>query len=428
MFKIINFMSVLILLLATSNAFSKDKKFNTSPEAVGYSSEKLMALKSLLDPYILGGKLPNYLLSIYHEDKKMFEIMNGTTDFEFEKSIKSDNIFWIASMSKPITSLAALQLIERGELNLDDPIDKYLPYFSDPLVAIDGNMASELKPAKNKILVKNLLTHTSGLTYGSMIAKENDVSNLYDDIDPMSPARSLSDSVNLISELPLIAEPNTEFNYSIGVMVLGLIIEDITGMQLGDYLDENIFKPLGMQDTAFYIGMNKQERIAALFQAKRITVQVPGENISYEPSPLTKWCMTKKMAHHGGEGLCSTSKDFHRFIQLLMNKGEFNGKRILGEKYINLMLTNQMPEEAGEAPLTNFFGPVAKNLQFSYGLGITLDNQRQNTKYYWWAGAANTFFWFDTKTRLSGVFMTHHFPVLYNIIDQLYNLTENSKL
>ena len=212
-------------------------------------------------------------------------------------------------MSKPITSLAALQLIERGELNLDDPIDKYLPYFSDPLVAIDGNMASGLKPAKNKILVKNLLTHTSGLTYGSMIAKENDVSNLYDDIDPMSPARSLSDTVNLISELPLIAEPNTEFNYSIGIMVLGLIIKDITGMQLGDYLDQNILKPLGMQDTAFYIGMNKQERIAALF-SKKNNRSSSWRNISYEPSPLTKWCMTKNSSSRWRRSLLYF-KDFH---------------------------------------------------------------------------------------------------------------------
>ena len=417
----------IFLFLSTASILAGEVKV-TSPEEVGYSTKKLMVLKDILDPYIQDGKLPNYMLSLYREDKKIFEIMNGTTDFDFKKPIRGNNIFWIASMSKPITSLAALQLVEKGKLNLDDPIDKYLPYFSNPIIAIDGNMSSELKPAKNKILIKNLLTHTSGLTYGSSIAKENDVSNLYDGIDPMSPSRSLSDSVNLISELPLIAEPNTEFNYSVSLLVLGLIIEDITGMRLGDYLEENIFKPLNMIDTAFDIDVSKHDRIADLFQAKRVTVQVPGENLSFEPSPLTKWCKNKKMADHGGEGLCSTAADYHKFIQLLMNKGELNGVRILGEKYTNLMLTNQMPAEAGEAPLTNFFGPVAKNLQFSYGLGISLDRELTKTRYYWWAGAANTFFWFDTKTKLHGVFMTHHFPVLYNIIEQLYSVTDNSKL
>ena len=427
MFSALRVVFVFLLLLTASRSLADNLKI-TPPEEVGYSSEKLMALKDMLDPYIEGGKLPNYLLSIFHEDKKIFEIMNGTTDFEFKKPIRNDDIFWIASMAKPITSLAALQLVERGELDLNDPIDKYLPYFSNPLVAVDGNMASELKPTNNKILVKNLLTHTSGLTYGSTIAKENDVSNLYDDINPMSPLRTLSDTVSLISELPLIAEPNTEFNYSVGVLVLGLIIEDITGMRLGDYLEANIFMPLGMKDTAFDIEASKHDRVAALFQAKRVTVQVPGENLSYEPSPLTEWCKNKKMADHGGEGLCSTAADYHKFIQLLMNKGELNGTRILSEEYTNLMLTNQMPAEAGEAPLTNFFGPVAKNLQFSYGIGISLHEETKLPRYYWWAGAANTFFWFDTKTRLNGVFMTHHFPVLYNIIDQLYKVTEQSKL
>ena len=424
--------TVVTVFVFSTLAFASSKK-------PSYSIENLNALKTELDPYVEDGRLPNYLLSVYHKGKLIFEAQKGHTDIALEKPIQRDTIFWIASMTKPVTSVAALQLVEQGKLSLDAPLSDYLPEFADMLVAPAGKMDSDIVAAGSPILVKHLFTHTSGLSYGEAIVGPSDVSKMYDELDTFSSfnrrfslgilnAESTTSSImSTLSSIPLRAQPGTEYNYSMGTDVLGALVEKISGMKLGDYMDEHIFRPLGMLDTGFEIPNDKTHRVAALFTANRTTVQLPGQTKNYVPFEKQNFCKSELNHHSGGTGLCSTADDFSKFLSALMNGGKFGDKQILKPETVQLLLENQLPPKLGKDPLVKSFGPAGKDIYFSLGLGIATDKAR-NPRYYWWAGAANTFFWFDPRTQLSGVFMTHHFPVVYMLIEKLYAQTAAAKL
>ena len=398
-----------------------------SPEKFGYSAQKLGSLRALLDPYVEDGRLPNYLLSIYLKGELIYEAKKGYVDTSLQVPVARDNIFWIASMTKPVTSVAALQLVEQGKLSLDAPVSDYLPEFRDLLVAPGGSMAGNIVPAERQILVRHLFTHTSGLSYGEIIVGPSDVSKMYDDLGLFGFDEPTDQKMANLASVPLRAQPGSEFNYSMGTDVLGALIERISGMSLGAYMEKNIFTPLGMNDTGFYIPASKRDRVAALFEPKRVTVQVPGQTKSFVPSTNQNYCNVEPRFHSGGAGLCSTVDDYSKFLTTLLNDGLFENKRILKPTTLKLLLENQLSEDLGEDPVANSLGEAATNIDFSLGLGITTDKEK-NPRYYWWAGAANTFFWFDKKSQLSGVFMTHHFPVVYMLIDQLYSVTSAAKL
>ena len=174
----------------------------------------------------------------------------------------------------------------------------------------------------------------------------------------------------------------------------GALVEKISGLQLGEYMEANIFKPLGMNDTAFEVPEDKLHRVAALFTPNKFTVQIPGQTKNFVPFEEQNYCRKKPAAHTGGAGLCSTVDDFSKFMSAIMNDGKAIGGQILEPTTLKLLLENQLPAELGDDPLTQSFGPAGKDLYFSLGLGISTDSSR-NPRYYWWAGAANTFFWFD---------------------------------
>ena len=171
---------------------------------------------------------------------------------------------------------------------------------------------------------------------------------------------------------------------------------------------------------AFISPRARRPRSGAL-RTKEVTVQVPGQTKSFVPSTNQNYYVEPRF-HSGGAGLCSTVDDYSKFLTTLLNDGLFENKRILKPTTLKLLLENQLSEDLGEDPVANSLGEAATNIDFSLGLGITTDKEK-NPRYYWWAGAANTFFWFDKKSQLSGVFMTHHFPVVYMLIDQLYSVT-----
>ncbi len=425
--KILSKSFVTLCLLVCWISIAASTVAHASPEDSGYSTDKLNALKDRLDPYVEDGRLPNYLLSLYHKGNLIYEAKKGHVDVALEKPIERDTIFWVASMTKAVTSVAALQLVEQGKLSLDAPLSDYLPEFADLLVAPGGSMGADIVPADGPILIKHLFTHTSGLSYGETIVGPSDVSQMYDELDTFSTSDSTPLIMSNIASIPLRAQPGTEFNYSMSTDVLGALVEKISGLQLGEYMEANIFKPLGMNDTAFEVPEDKLHRVAALFTPNKLTVQLPGQTKNFVPYEQANYCRMKPAAHAGGAGLCSTVDDFSKFMSAIMNDGKAIGGQILEPTTLKLLLENQLPVELGDDPLTKSFGPAGKDLYFSLGLGISTDAQR-NPRYYWWAGAANTFFWFDPKTELSGVFMTHHFPVMYMLIEQLYSGTTAAKL
>ena len=418
---------VTLSLLLSWISMSASTIANASPENSGYSTNKLDALKNRLDPYVEDGRLPNYLLSIYHQGNLIYEAKKGYVDVSLKKPIERDTIFWVASMTKAVTSVAALQLVEQGKLSLDAPLSDYLPEFADLLVAPGGSMGADIVAADAPILIRHLFTHTSGLSYGEAIVGPSDVSKMYDELDTFSTSSSTPTIMSTIASIPLRAQPGTEFNYSMSTDVLGALVEKVSGLQLGEYMEANIFKPLGMNDTAFEVPDDKLDRVAALFTPNKVTVQLPGQTKNFVPYEQANYCRMKPAAHAGGAGLCSTVDDFSKFMSAIMNEGKAIGGQILEPSTVRLLLENQLPAELGDDPLTKSLGPAGKDIYFSLGLGISTDAERK-PRYYWWAGAANTFFWFDPKTELSGVFMTHHFPVMYMLIEQLYSGTTAAKL
>ncbi len=359
---------VTLSLLVCWISISASTVLHASPEDSGYSTDKLNALKDKLDPYVEDGRLPNYLLSLYHKGNLIYEAKKGHVDISLEKPIERDTIFWVASMTKAVTSVAALQLVEQGKLSLNAPLSDYLPEFADLLVAPGGSMGADIVPADGPILIKHLFTHTSGLSYGETIVGPSDVSKMYDELDTFSTSNSTPTIMSTIASIPLRAQPGTEFNYSMSTDVLGALVEKISGLQLGEYMEANIFKPLGMIDTAFEVPEDKLHRVAALFTPNKFTVQIPGQTKNFVPFEEQNYCRKKPAAHAGGAGLCSTVDDFSKFMSAIMNDGKAIGGQILEPATLKLLLENQLPGELGDDPLTQSFGPAGKDLYFSLGL------------------------------------------------------------
>tara|TARA_B100000579_G_scaffold27254_1_gene19195 strand:- start:1582 stop:2883 length:1302 start_codon:yes stop_codon:yes gene_type:complete len=416
-----------IILILSSPAFSYDK---ADPESQGLSSEVLNSLIPLVEPLIDEGKLPNYLISIYKNEKLVFESMKGYRDYENQVPITGDTIFWQASMSKPIVAAAVLKLIEDGKLDLEDELETFFPEFSDLMVFPEGSYRNTLQSLKRPITIKDLLTHTSGFTYGASIIGASDVANAYDQVNPIDNyTRNSSENMASLSELPLVGQPGEAFNYSVGIDILGAIIEKVTGVGLAEYVNNNIFIPTGMKDSGwFFSEADQRTRKATVYTQITRTVQVPGESISFEKSDaLSSICLFPPMFPSGGGGLCTTSEDFAKFLYMLINDGSANGNQVLKPETVKLMFTNLLPEELGRNALTNTFGSFAGNQYFSAGLGLVLEGDTEELDYVWWAGAANTLFWADPKENVVGTFLTQHFPVAYNIMDTLEETVDKAK-
>tara|TARA_B100000959_G_C14983677_1_gene624607 strand:+ start:608 stop:1918 length:1311 start_codon:yes stop_codon:yes gene_type:complete len=417
------------LLCLTFHLSSADLP-KANPEDYGFSSEKLSELKPMLDPIVDEGKLPNYLVGIYTDGKLIYQSMKGFAHEANEIPIQHNTIFAQFSMTKPIASAALLKLVEDEKVSLDDKLEDYYPAFSSMMVAPDGYFEKTMVEARRPITIRDLITHTSGFTYGENVVGIGDVAKVYDEIGPSNQwVRSTQEAMDVLSEIPLVSQPGEEFNYSVGIDVLGAVIEKVTDMNLMEYMKKEILDPLEMSDSAFYFEGEQLGRVAWIYAAApQRTVQVPGQNKAYVPFPdqQNPWCRLEPQFHGGGTGLCTTADDFARFSTMILNKGMYKGKRILKKETVALMTTNMLPKELGRNALQNSFGDFAGNMHFGGGLGIVLKGDTEETDYYWWAGAANTFFWIDPDNNTVGVFLSQHFPVTFNLIDKLESHIENS--
>ena len=420
------FTCILAIQINSLSSYEQD-----TPESQGLSSEILNTLVPLVEPLVDEGRLPNYLISIYKNEKLVFETKKGFQDYENQIPIASDTIFWQASMSKPIVAAAVLKLIEDGQLSLDDKLEKFYPQFSDLMVFPEGSYSNTLETLKRPITIRDLLTHTSGFTYGASIIGASDVANAYDQVNPINNyERNAEDNMTSLAELPLVGQPGEAFNYSVGIDILGAVIEKVTGEGLAKYVAEKIFIPVGMQDSGWsFTDPEQLSRKAVVYTQITRTVQVPGESISFQKNDLfSAICSIPPMFPNGGGGLCTTSEDFAKFLYMLINDGQVNGNQVLKPETVNLMFTNLLPSELGRNALTNTFGSFAGNQYFSAGLGLVLEGDSEDLDYVWWAGAANTLFWADPKEKVVGTFLTQHFPVAYNIMDTLEETVDKAKL
>ena len=395
-----------------------------NPEKLGLSKEKLMAMESFFkEKYIQNGKLAGIQTLVARKGKVVHFKSTGLRDLENNKKIEKDTIFRIYSMTKPITSVALMQLFEQGLFQLADPVSKFLPEFKNPKVFLSGSYPHFMtSPAEREITIRDLLTHTAGLTYG--FHYRTNVDHAYrkvwsgprgDNTDFSFPPLDLENFSKSIASLPLEFSPGDKWNYSVATDICGRLVEVLSDMTLDAYFSKYIFKPLKMKDTSFYVPKNKLSRFAACYE------RTPKEYLKLQDSGDAKSGYSSMPLHlSGGGGLVSTTEDYFNFCQMLLNGGLFEGKRLLSRKTIELMTSNHLPGNQDMVTMGSegSFSEIRyKGVGFGLGFGVNIDlADTQNSGSvgsYNWGGAASTFFWVDPKEELICILMTQLMPSGY---------------
>ncbi|WP_375503215.1 serine hydrolase domain-containing protein [uncultured Jatrophihabitans sp.] len=396
----------------------------TDPAELGFDPDRLDRIDRRIGRYVEDGQLAGWSFLLTRRGQIAHLSTQGRRDAEADLPMDLDTVFRIYSMSKPITSLAAMMLYEQGAFELTDPVSDYLPAFAESRVFTGG---SDLKPVTVPMVepmrVWHLLTHTAGLTYGFHHAHPVDAiyrARGYELGAP--PDVDLAGATNAFAAMPLLLfQPGSEWNYSVATDVLGRLVEVLSGMPLDEALRTMIFEPLGMTDTEFGLPDHKLDRLAALY------VPAPGGGIARADAAGKG--VTSPTWFSGGGGLCSTLGDYHRFTQLLRNNGRLGDVRLVGDRTLRFMASNHLP---GGADLESFGRPLFAETPFTgtgFGLGfsVTLDplagHSMSSAGEYGWGGAASTAFWIDPVEDITAVFMTQLLPSsTYPIRSQLRQL------
>ncbi len=383
------------------NGLKPNDSFNTSK---GLIYEKTSSL-------VRGGQLPGALILIARQGNITSFDTIGFRDLDSKLPVNSDTLFRFYSLSKPIIATAAMILIDENRLNLDDPLEKYLPEFKNISVYYaEGNGSVEYKPAKHKILVKHLLTHTSGLTY---IFMPSPVSKLYEKAGLRGSPHDnryhdLAEWSSSLAAMPLISDPGEAWNYSVGIDVLGRLIEIVSGLSLGEFLSSKLFQPLGMKDTGFRLTPENNNRLASLYMSTGHRLQLKEsfkDSVHREPAVLEM----------GGSGLIGTAADYFRFAQMLLNNGELEGVRVLTSNSVAQIVSNQLPLSPEQKPISQLaplqpeFG--CDGLGFGYGGFVVIEDKSDSCLplplgSYGWSGAASTYFWIDPESQIVGLYLT----------------------
>jgi CubicO group peptidase (beta-lactamase class C family) len=305
-----------------------------------------------------------------------------------------------------------MMLYEEGRFQLDDPISKFIPAFANPRVYAGGSRGKiESVPAERDICFRDLLSHTSGLTYGFM--ESNPVDALYrakgaDGVDYGTAETSLKEVTEKLATFPLIAQPGKAWNYSVSTDVLGCLVEVISGMPFEKFLAEKVIKPLGMTDTDFHVPAAKHDRFAANYQAG------PGGKLVLLDDPAKSRYLTPRKVASGGGGLVSTASDYLRFCKFMLNKGELDGVRLLGRKTVELMTTNHLKGDMGDMGAPRFSESSYLGIGFGLGFSVMIDPAKAqilgSPGEYAWGGAASTAFWCDPAEDMAVVLLTQLMP------------------
>ncbi len=387
----------------SSSAAAQDTPLpRAKPEDAGMSSARLGEIAKTLNADIARGRIPGAVVAIARRGKLVYFEAFGYRDKAAGVPMTTDTIFNIASMTKPMTAVAALQLYEQGRLQMDDPLAKYFPKFADTKVAVmdaKGENIVGTVPAERQITMQDLYRHTSGLVYGGRGATA--VHKLYPGgSGPSSGAMSGPEFLDKLATLPLLHQPGAVWHYGFGLDVLGLVVEQLSEQTLGRHLADNVFKPLGMADTHFQIPADKAARYAKA---------LPNDPDTGQPQSLMALTQPRKF-ECGGGCAASTASDYLRFALMLMNKGQHGEARILGRKTTEYMLSNQLGPE-----VKNLIGSSADATRADYGFGLGLAVRTTpgiarlmgSVGDFSWPGASGTNWWADPKEELAVVFMAH---------------------
>lgn len=399
------------------------------PSTVGISEDRLERVSAWLDEQVSSERVSGASLMIARQGKIAYLQARGFADKEVSKLFDDESIVRIFSMSKPVTTVAAMMLYEQGLFQLDDPIAKYIPEFADTRIWRGGTADLEnTQPQATPILVKHLMSHTSGLTYGFMNVNVVDEAYRKRDIEFINYKRSLAEMVAELAKIPLLCQPGTQWNYGVSTDVLGRLVEIWSGLSLGEFLKQRIFMPLQMTDTDFHIAADKQSRFTALYgPASGVDMSSVGKaslnlnkdqplGFTLQESSTKSRYMQKPTSHSGGGGLIGSINDYGRFCQMLLNGGALEGERLLSPTTVRFMRTNQLPDGCDMAAMgqpvwseTSYDG-----IGFGLGFAVVLDPPKASIitskGEYHWGGAASTFFWIDPVEDLFVVFLTQLIP------------------
>jgi len=390
---------LIVLCLVTVSVIGQSLPIG-KPGENGFSAERLGRIDQLVNEHVDKQWVNGAVVMIVRNGKVIHHKAYGYSDAEKKTVMKKDDIFRNASQTKAITSLAVMMLFEEGKFFLDDPISRYIPEFKNPKVLGTvnwGDTTFNTTPAKGEITIRQLLTHTSGIDYAAIGSQEMKAIYAKNKIPSGIGTANyvLADKMKKLGELPLKHNPGENFTYGLNTDVLGYLVEVVSGMSFDQFLRTRIFQPLGMNDTYFYLPKEKHSRLVGLYQVRDGKLsRVSGSafdalNVDYPISDGKYFS--------GGAGLSGTTEDYARFLQLFLNKGEFNGVRLLSRKTVELMLTNQT-----QPPITT---------QFGLGFGLETDkNDHQSVVSlgtFSWGGAFSTSYWADPKERLIGLVYTN---------------------
>ena len=372
----------------------------THAEKLGLSTERLTRINEYMERYVAEGKIAGFVTLVARHGEIAYLDKYGYQDIASHAPIELDTIFRIYSMSKPITSVAFMMLFERGLVRLEDPLSKFIPEFKKTKVyGKDGKLIDLIR----EITVHDLLVHTTGLSYGGIEETKIPVDALYDKADLFNPNIDLTEMVQRLANLPLAFQPGTAWHYSVATDVVGRLIELIADTPLPDYLEEKIFRPLGMVDTAFSVTPEKVERFSKLYgKSSKSDLAVLDDALGGN--------YFKVKLFLGGSGLVSTMPDYYRFAQMVLNQGDLDGVRLLGTKTMELMTCNHLPEELLPISMGYPWVGFGFGLGFSVMMNVPLSGMMGSPGLHGWGGWANTHFWVDAIERLIGILMLQYIP------------------
>ncbi|MEI7843072.1 MAG: serine hydrolase domain-containing protein [Gallionellaceae bacterium] len=431
---------LLVFSLLANLAIAEEIK-TVSPESVGLSTPRLEKMSSFIQAHIDQKKMAGAVVLVARKGKIAYLESFGKADID--KPMSKDSLFRICSMTKPVVTIAVLQLYEEGKLLLSDPVAKYIPEFSHPkvieMLPPGSNPAFRLVPAKRDITIKDLLTHTAGMPYpfaSEWYPKDRLLRQMHDMYEEAGISSgmyetegTIGDMVKRLARLPIASQPGEAFIYGMAADVSGYLVEVVSGQKLDDYITEHIFKPLKMSDSYFFVPESKQGRMAAVWKSDwhgKLEKVMPGphQEGDYRYSPTFQTHGPKTFLS-GGVGMVTSPYDYFRFAQMLLNKGELEGVRLVSRKTVELMTTNQIGK-LSEITLHD------DGWKFGLGLGIQADREHNvdagSVGTFEWAGLYSTRFSVDPKEDKITIFLsqTHPFDHHFDLWDKLLVLSSSS--
>ncbi len=412
--KTLFYFNVLIAIAFQLQSINAQQLEKATPEQVGMDSARLNNLTQVLQSYVDNHQMSGAVALVARKNKIVYFNAVGESDIDKKRAMSTDAIFRIASQSKAIVSVGIMILQERGQLLISDPVGKYIPEFQNTNVAVPQEGGGYILAKANRpITIRDLLTHTAGIGYGQGIAadlwKEAEIQGWYF-AHRNEPVLA---TVKRMGSLPFDAQPGEKFVYGYNTDILGAVIEVVSGVSLAQFLQENIFNPLGMSDTHFYLPKNKVDRLATVYSSV---------NEGIEKAPTTGTMVSQgayvegpRISFSGGAGLLSTAMDYARFLQMMLNNGVYNGQRILSRKSVELMTTDHLEKAKYEWTNGTGFGlgfSIAKDLGIRGVLGTIGE--------FGWGGAYHSTYWVDPKEELVVVYFTQLIPAT--------NIDDHSKL